>query len=167
MEFQDRSLNCVDCGAEFIWTAGEQLFFADKNFKNEPKRCKGCKAKRASRPSAGGGDGARAGRNHDQLFGVRQRNHGAVPADAGSAGVLPGMFPVAQVRRRGRRVAAASAPRVTRGHARAWPLLSRRGPRHVHADASYGSISDVSTASSVMLPSDTIAHAPGAARASC
>ncbi|MEP6914364.1 MAG: zinc-ribbon domain containing protein [Acidobacteriota bacterium] len=54
MEFQDRSLNCVDCGTEFIWTAGEQLFFADKNFKNEPKRCKGCKAKRASRPAGGG-----------------------------------------------------------------------------------------------------------------
>ena len=55
MEFQDRSLNCVDCGTEFTWTAGEQLFFADKNFKNEPKRCKSCKAKRAARPSAGGG----------------------------------------------------------------------------------------------------------------
>ena len=26
-------LNCVDCGTEFLWTAGEQLFFADKNFK--------------------------------------------------------------------------------------------------------------------------------------
>ena len=49
MEFQDKSLNCVDCGDPFIWTAGEQLFFADKNFKNEPKRCKGCKAKRAAR----------------------------------------------------------------------------------------------------------------------
>ena len=53
MEFQDKSLHCVDCGTEFIWTAGEQLFFADKNFKNEPKRCKSCKAKRASRPAAG------------------------------------------------------------------------------------------------------------------
>ena len=53
MEFQDKSLTCVDCGTEFIWTAGEQLFFADKNFKNEPKRCKGCKAKRASRPVSG------------------------------------------------------------------------------------------------------------------
>jgi CxxC-x17-CxxC domain-containing protein len=64
MEFQDKSLNCVDCGTEFIWTAGEQLFFADKNFKNEPKRCKSCKAKRASRPSpgAGGGGGATMGR---------------------------------------------------------------------------------------------------------
>ena len=53
MEFQDRILRCVDCGAEFIWTAGEQQFFADKNFKNEPKRCKTCKGKRASRPAGG------------------------------------------------------------------------------------------------------------------
>ena len=53
MEFQDRILRCVDCGAEFIWTAGEQQFFADKNFKNEPKRCKACKGKRASRPAGG------------------------------------------------------------------------------------------------------------------
>ena len=42
MEFQDKSLNCVDCGAEFLWTAGEQLFFADKNFKNEPTNCSAC-----------------------------------------------------------------------------------------------------------------------------
>ena len=60
MEFQDRILTCVDCGAEFVWTAGEQQFFADKNFKNEPKRCKACKSKRASRP-AGGAAGARTG----------------------------------------------------------------------------------------------------------
>jgi len=53
MEFQDKSLRCVDCGSEFIWTAGEQLFFADKQFKNEPKRCKTCKAKRANRAAAG------------------------------------------------------------------------------------------------------------------
>ena len=53
MEFQDRILRCVDCATEFIWTAGEQQFFADKNFKNEPKRCKACKAKRASRPAGG------------------------------------------------------------------------------------------------------------------
>ena len=55
MEFQDRMLNCVDCGAEFVWTSGEQQFFADKNFKNEPKRCKACKTKRATRPAGAGG----------------------------------------------------------------------------------------------------------------
>ena len=46
MEFQDKVLKCVDCGADFVFTAGEQLFFHDKQFKNEPKRCKTCKSKR-------------------------------------------------------------------------------------------------------------------------
>ena len=48
MEFQDKMLKCIDCGADFVFTAGEQLFFHDKQFKNEPKRCKACKAKRVS-----------------------------------------------------------------------------------------------------------------------
>src|SRR5579864_6322727 len=48
MEFQDRLLKCIDCGSEFLFTAGEQLFFHDKQFKNEPKRCKPCKTKRAT-----------------------------------------------------------------------------------------------------------------------
>ena len=45
MEFRDRVLKCTDCGADFIFTAGEQLFFHDKQFKNDPKHCKQCKAK--------------------------------------------------------------------------------------------------------------------------
>ncbi len=47
MAFQDRTLRCVECGAEFVWTAGEQMFYADRNFKHEPKRCRACKARRA------------------------------------------------------------------------------------------------------------------------
>jgi CxxC-x17-CxxC domain-containing protein len=47
MEFVDRLLTCADCGGEFIFTAGEQLFFFDKQFKNDPKRCKPCKSKRS------------------------------------------------------------------------------------------------------------------------
>ncbi|HUY12142.1 MAG TPA: zinc-ribbon domain containing protein [Terriglobia bacterium] len=47
MEYRDRALKCIDCGSEFVFTAGEQLFYAEKGFKNEPKRCKGCKAKRS------------------------------------------------------------------------------------------------------------------------
>src|SRR5260370_6108011 len=55
MEFQDKTLKCIDCGADFVFTAGEQLFFHDKQFKNEPKRCKICKNKRLSHagPSSG------------------------------------------------------------------------------------------------------------------
>lgn len=47
MEYHDKVLKCSDCGTEFVFTAGEQMFFADKGFKNEPKRCKACKATRA------------------------------------------------------------------------------------------------------------------------
>ena len=52
-EFQDRVLKCVDCNADFVFTAGEQQFFADKNFRNEPKRCKACKGKRQEGGSGG------------------------------------------------------------------------------------------------------------------
>ncbi len=48
MEFQDRVLKCIDCEADFVFTAGEKLFFHDKQFKNEPKRCKTCKTRRVS-----------------------------------------------------------------------------------------------------------------------
>lgn len=42
-DFEDGNIQCVDCGQDFIWTAGEQLFFHDKGLKNPPKRCKPCK----------------------------------------------------------------------------------------------------------------------------
>jgi CxxC-x17-CxxC domain-containing protein len=54
MEYRDRVLKCVDCGSEFVFTSGEQLFFADKGFKNEPKRCKTCKSKRSQSGSGQG-----------------------------------------------------------------------------------------------------------------
>src|SRR5260370_34975373 len=55
MEYHDKVLKCSECGGEFVFTAGEQMFFADKGFKNEPKRCKACKAKRAE--GSGGNSG--------------------------------------------------------------------------------------------------------------
>ena len=51
-EFTDRSIHCVDCGEDFIWTAGEQVFFHDKGLKNEPKRCKPCKQAKNERLAA-------------------------------------------------------------------------------------------------------------------
>ena len=45
---EDKTLVCVDCGNEFIFTAGEQEFYKEKGFDNEPKRCLDCrKAKKA------------------------------------------------------------------------------------------------------------------------
>ena len=51
-EFADRSIRCVDCKEQFIWTIGEQLFFHDKGLKNEPKRCKPCKQAKNDRLAA-------------------------------------------------------------------------------------------------------------------
>jgi len=40
---QDKTIICKDCGAEFIFTIGEQEFYAEKGFQNEPQRCKNCR----------------------------------------------------------------------------------------------------------------------------
>lgn len=61
MDFVDRLLTCADCGGEFIFTAGEQLFFLDKQFKNDPKRCKPCKSRRSGLATAAGAGPAAAG----------------------------------------------------------------------------------------------------------
>ena len=43
MDFQDKTLVCKDCGKEFVFTVGEQQFYAEKGFENEPVRCKECR----------------------------------------------------------------------------------------------------------------------------
>lgn len=48
--YEDKTLICKDCGNEFVFTAGEQEFYAEKGFVNEPQRCKDC---RQTRKSAG------------------------------------------------------------------------------------------------------------------
>jgi CxxC-x17-CxxC domain-containing protein len=52
IEYRDKAIKCVECGQDFVFTAGEQLFFADKGLRNEPKRCKVCKAKKNERFNA-------------------------------------------------------------------------------------------------------------------
>lgn len=50
--YEDKTLICKDCGAEFEFTASEQEFYVEKGFTNEPQRCKAC---RDSRKKARGG----------------------------------------------------------------------------------------------------------------
>ncbi len=42
--FNDKSLTCRDCGAQFTFSASEQEFFAEKGFTNEPTRCPSCRS---------------------------------------------------------------------------------------------------------------------------
>ena len=51
-EFVDKSILCIDCNNEFIWTVGEQVFFRDKQLQNAPKRCKDCKQAKNERLAA-------------------------------------------------------------------------------------------------------------------
>ena len=51
-EFDDQPITCIDCTKEFIWTAGEQVFFRDKQLQNPPKRCKECKQAKNARLAA-------------------------------------------------------------------------------------------------------------------
>lgn len=55
MSFVDRTLVCRECGREFTFTAGEQEFFAQKGFTNEPGRCPECRAARKQRLGTGSG----------------------------------------------------------------------------------------------------------------
>ncbi len=51
---QDKTLTCRDCGREFVFSASEQEFFAQKGFTNEPGRCPECRAARKAQRGEGG-----------------------------------------------------------------------------------------------------------------
>ena len=55
MSFQNKTIQCADCGTDFSFTAEEQEFFASKGFTNEPRRCPQCrKAKKQQRRGTSG-----------------------------------------------------------------------------------------------------------------
>lgn len=42
----DKTIVCKDCGKEFVFTEGEQAFYKEKGFENEPMRCPDCRRAR-------------------------------------------------------------------------------------------------------------------------
>lgn len=59
MSYEDKTLTCRDCNEDFVFTAGEQEFHAEKGFTNAPSRCPACRAKRKA--AGGGGMNSRMG----------------------------------------------------------------------------------------------------------
>ena len=53
MSYADKTLTCRDCNAPFTFTSGEQDFYAQKGFTNEPSRCPECRAANKSRRGGG------------------------------------------------------------------------------------------------------------------
>lgn len=62
MTYTDKVLQCQDCGVDFVFSASEQEFFAQKGFASEPKRCSSCRAqRRATMGASGYGNGSSRG----------------------------------------------------------------------------------------------------------
>ena len=57
---QDKSIQCKDCGKDFVWTAEEQAFYQEKGF-SEPLRCKECRVKARAKFNNDQGNGRGGG----------------------------------------------------------------------------------------------------------
>ena len=59
MNYEDKTLTCLDCGQPFTFSADDQSYHAMKGFTNEPKRCDSCRQNRRSERNGGSGQGQR------------------------------------------------------------------------------------------------------------
>jgi CxxC-x17-CxxC domain-containing protein len=66
VSFQEKTLTCQDCGKDFVFSAEEQQFHAERGYVNPPKRCLDCR--RARRYS--GGYGGSSYRTHREMYPV-------------------------------------------------------------------------------------------------
>ncbi len=83
MSFEDKNINCVDCGQDFVHSAEDQGRYAERGFTNEPKRCREC---RETRKAQGGG-----GRGSSDYGSSRppRESHDAVCAECGAPTTVP------------------------------------------------------------------------------
>jgi len=75
--YQDKTLNCKECGRDFTFSASEQEFYAEKGFENEPARCPECRASR------------KAARRGSRGFGRERQMYQAVCAECGQTAEVP------------------------------------------------------------------------------
>ena len=85
MSYADKTITCRDCGTDFVFTAGEQEFYAQKGFTNEPTRCPSCRQQRKA------GGGGRSGRDsyssggYDDSYGSSRGGYSSGPREMHSA----------------------------------------------------------------------------------
>jgi len=95
MSYADKTITCRDCGTDFVFTAGEQEFYAQKGFTNEPTRCPSCRQARKASGGRSGGYGARdsyGSRGYDDRGGYssgERQMHSATCASCGKEAQVP------------------------------------------------------------------------------
>lgn len=80
--YENKVLNCKDCGSPFDFTARDQMFYAEKGFANEPQRCRDCRNVRKTQRSTG------LGQAPSSTAGLREMTD-AVCAQCGTQTTLP------------------------------------------------------------------------------
>lgn len=74
MSYEDKTIQCADCGADFTFGAEEQELFASKGYTNDPKRCYPCRQSRKTERYGNSGYGSSGGsggyRPQRQMFPV-------------------------------------------------------------------------------------------------
>ncbi|HET7686472.1 MAG TPA: zinc-ribbon domain containing protein [Candidatus Limnocylindria bacterium] len=86
MAYTDQVITCADCGIDFVFSASEQAFFAEKGFASAPKRCASC---RSQRRSMGGGSSYGAGGGYGGGDRGPREMHDAVCARCGKDTQVP------------------------------------------------------------------------------
>lgn len=87
MSYSDKVLKCRDCGNEFVFTAGEQEFYASRGLLNEPGRCPSCRALRRQRTGA-----TPVGSTYssvDRPYRPQREMHPAICAECGANTMVP------------------------------------------------------------------------------
>ncbi len=68
MSFQDKTIECSDCGNTFTFSAEEQEQFQSRGYTNEPKRCPDCRQARKAQQGGGSSYGNDSYRPQREMF---------------------------------------------------------------------------------------------------
>jgi CxxC-x17-CxxC domain-containing protein len=83
--YTDKTLTCADCGQQFVFTASEQDFYAQRGF-SEPRRCASCRASRKAARGNGGGGGGGYGASSGGGYGASSYGSGGGYSSGGGYG---------------------------------------------------------------------------------
>ena len=86
MSFEDKTLECSDCGNTFTFSVEEQEQFQSRGYMNEPKRCPECRLARKSQQNRNSGNSYG---NGSYGYTPRRQLFPAVCADCGKATEVP------------------------------------------------------------------------------
>lgn len=83
MALSDQTLYCRDCNQEFVFTVGEQEFYASHNLMNTPTRCPSCRA--ARKGQSGGSYGSARGSSSRES----RQMYTAICSNCGNEALVP------------------------------------------------------------------------------